>query len=84
MKQPIFIDGLLYAAVAIFGFLQTQFGGEEAVKLLSPQVLFWVKTVVGALAAGALAVKLFRSTAYAEHQAKVKNGSGDTTLIHKP
>lgn len=78
---PVFIDGLLYALVAMFGFLQTQFGSDDAAKFISPQVLFWIKTVVGAMAAMALSIKLYRSTAFADHQAQKK---ADTAFLTRP
>lgn len=63
----IWLDGCLYVAVAVFMFLQNQFGSDEAAKYVSPHGLFWITTIVGALGAGALALKLFRSSSYAEH-----------------
>lgn len=70
---PVFVDGTLYALVAMFGFLQAQFGSDDAAKYLSPVHLFWIKTVVGAMASVALAMKLYRSTSYADHQQKLKD-----------
>ena len=65
----VWIDGTLYLLVALFGYLQTAFGTDEAAKYISPAPLFWIKTGIGALAASVLSLKLFRSTAFAEHQA---------------
>jgi hypothetical protein len=65
----MYIDGVLYVCIAVFTFLQTQFGGDEAAKYITPVDLFWLKLVVGALAAGALALKLYRSTAFADNKA---------------
>lgn len=62
------IDGALYAAVAVFAALNTSFGSEEAAKYVSPEHLFWLKTNTGAIASGCLALKMFRSTTYAEHR----------------
>ena len=64
----VWLEGILYCIIAVFGFLQTQLATEEATKFISPTTLFWVKTVVGAMSAGALAVKMFRSTAFADHK----------------
>ena len=64
----VWLEGLLYCAIAVFGFLQTQLATDEAAKFITPQVLFWAKTVVGAAAAGSLAAKMFRSTTFAEHR----------------
>lgn len=68
---PMYIDGILYVAIALFTFLQTQFGGDEASKYITPVNLFWLKLVVGGLAASALALKLYRSTAFSDNKAAV-------------
>ena len=65
----MFIDGTIYFALAILTFLTTNLGTDEAAKYVSPAVLFWLKTGLGAVASGLLAIKMFRSTAYADHQA---------------
>lgn len=65
----VYIDGALYAGAAIFGFAQGFLSGEEAYKYVTPpSVLFWIKLIVGCAAAGCLALKMFRSTTFAEHQ----------------
>ena len=77
----VFIDGGLYALSMMLVALQSQFASEEAVKFLSPDTLFWTRTVVSALAAFTLALKMFRSSSYADHQ---KNKvSIDTAFIKK-
>ena len=67
---------VLYVAIAVFGFLTSTFGGDEAKQFLSPLTLFWCKTITGCMSAGALAIKLFLSTSYADWQSK-KNGNGN-------
>ncbi len=74
---PVFIDGLLYALVALFAFLETQFGSDEAAKFIAPYLLFWLKLLAGASATTTLAIKLFRSTAFADHLKKVNGGNTD-------
>ena len=69
---PVFTDGLLYALVAMLAFLQTQLGTDDAAKFVSPTTLWWSKLTVGTFGAGALAIKLFRSTAFADHQQQKK------------
>ena len=76
---PVFIDGTLYLLVALFGYMQTAFGTDEAAKYISPAPLFWIKTAIGALASSVLAIKLFRSTAFAEHQASKSSPVPSTT-----
>ena len=66
------LDAIIYVSVAILGFLMTQWGSDEAGKYISAQALFWLKTGTGATSAGALALKMFRSTTYADSK-KGKN-----------
>lgn len=84
IQQPVVFDGLLYVAIAVFGYLNTTFGSDEAAKFLSPVSLFWTRTIVGAFAAGALGLKMYRSTTFAEYR-QAKNGSyhevADSTTI---
>ena len=76
----IFIDGSLYMLLAVFQFLQIQFASDEASKFIGLEVLFYIKTGVGSCAAGLLAVKLFRSTAFADHQ----NNKTGSVLKNEP
>lgn len=69
---PVFIDGTLYTLVAMFVALQGIFSSEEAYKYVNAYALFWGKSVVSVLAAGLTALKMFRSTSYADHL-KVKD-----------
>jgi len=82
--SPMFIDGLLYASIAIFQFLQTAFGSDEAGKFIDLQLLFYVKTAVGCTASGLLAIKLYRSTSYADHKEMKKNETAFLTREPKP
>jgi hypothetical protein len=65
---PVFIDGLLYSLIAWLIFSQSYLGGDEASKYISPALKFWINYVVGGLGALLGAVKMFRSTSFAEHQ----------------
>lgn len=74
----VYIDGTLYMIIAVCGFLASQFGSDEAYKLFTETMLFWAKLVNGTLLAGATALKMFRSTGFAEHvQNKVNNPNED-------
>lgn len=66
--SPMFIDGFIYVCIQILTVLSTQIGTDEAAKYITPTLLFWIKILVGELAAGFLAVKMYRSTQYADHQ----------------
>ncbi len=70
--SPVFLDGLLYILIALFGALSAAFSSDESAKYLEPENLFWIRTFCGANSAWLLALKMFRSTAFAEHQAQVK------------
>lgn len=70
---PVFLDGTLYAAVAWMIYNQGYFGGDEAAKYLEPETKFWINWVVGSLATVCGAIKMFRSTAFAEHQESKKD-----------
>jgi len=64
---PVFIDGTLYVLIAVFGTVQSMFTTEEAYKYVPPYVLFWGKSVLGTMLAAVSALKMFRSTSFAEH-----------------
>ena len=80
--SPMFIDGTLYALIALFAFLGTFFGSEDAAQYVHPVWLFWVKGIIGSLSAFLLAIKLFRSTSFADHQESKR--TGNTEFIAKP
>jgi hypothetical protein len=85
LLQPVVFDGIVYFAIAVFGYLNTSFGSDEAAKYISPLALFWLRESCGAIAAGALALKMYRSTTFAEYR-QAKNGSyhtGDATISTK-
>jgi hypothetical protein len=64
----VFIDGLLWVCVAWFAFNQSYFGSDEAAKYIAPLTRFWIQWVIGSGAVIAGAIKMFRSTSYADHQ----------------
>ena len=82
----VFIDGTLYVGLSWFVYSQTFFGNDEAAKFLSPAMRFWINYSVGSLAIMAGSLKMFRSSAYADHQkAKAdKEKTGNTDFITKP
>jgi len=65
--SPIQLDGTLYMLIAAFGSIQTFFTSDEAYKYVDPNWLFWIKCLTGIALAVVGALKMFRSTAYAEH-----------------
>lgn len=64
------LDAIIYISIAVTGYLMTQWGSDEAGKFISLQSLFWLKTGTGCVSAGSLALKMFRSTTYADAKAK--------------
>lgn len=76
----VFTDGFIVVMIQMLTFLSTSFGTDEAAKYISPVVLFWTKVAIGELASMFLAIKMFRSTAFAAHQQRKAN---ETQLITK-
>lgn len=80
---PVFVDGCLYIWIAILTALTAILGSDDAAKYISPEVLFWMKAVVNMCNAAAIALKMFRSTQYAEHVAE-KKSTGNTGFFNNP
>ncbi len=80
----MWIDGVLYSCIALFGFLQAYFSSEEAYKYLNPYVLFWIKAAVGGLGSVAGALKMFRSTTFADHKEEQSTNSKVTVTVQSP
>lgn len=78
---PTLIDGTTYVLLAGFMFLQTFYGGDEAARFVTPEDLFHAKRNVGLAAACLLALKLYRSTQFAEHQ---KQKQDETKIWRAP
>lgn len=72
------IDGWLYVGVAVCAAITASLGTDEAVKFINPEMLFKLKTITGAIGAGMLAGKMYRSTTFAQ----IKNQSAET--VDKP
>lgn len=72
---PVVLDGILYSCIALFAFMQSYFSSEDVTKYVTLQALFWIKLVVGSGAAVTGALKMYRSTTYANHVAD-QNGNG--------
>lgn len=66
--SPAFVDGMIYVAIAFFTFNNTFLGNDEAAKFIKPMILFFTKWFMGCGGAVSLAVKLYRSTQFAQHQ----------------
>lgn len=64
--RAVHIDGTLYVCIAAFTFIQAFFTSDESYKYMSPTFLYWIKFSVGLIGAVAAALKMYRSTAYAD------------------
>ena len=80
IKSDVVLDGFLYACIASFTFSQAFFNSDEAYKYVNPFILFWMKYVFGMGAATAGAVKMFRSTVFADN----KNGVDNPPKLPQP
>lgn len=68
--KPVYIDGALYVALAFLGAIMITFNNDDVYKYVPyPRIVFWIKSVDEWLIATLTALKMFRSTAYAEHLA---------------
>ncbi len=66
------IDCLLYFAIAVLASAQGIAGSDEAAKYIDLAVLFYIKSFAAISLAGIGALKMFRSTAFADHLASQK------------
>lgn len=60
-------DGLLWVLVGVFTAMGATLTSDESYKYVMPGTLYWMKFYIGAMNAGCLALKMFRSTAFAKH-----------------
>ncbi len=66
----VVIDGFLYVSIAVCGAIAVLLSSDEAYKYINPYWLFWSKGINAVWLAGTTALKMFRSTSYADHQTK--------------
>lgn len=78
----VFIDGLIYGLIAFFTAWTAILSSDDAAKYIVPAVLFWSKGFCGAANAVLLALKMYRSTSFADHQ-KEKKDKENTQFITK-
>jgi hypothetical protein len=71
----VFMDGFLYVCIAALAAVTAFITSDDAAKYIAPEVLFWAKGLLAVLSSAVVAVKMFRSTSFAEHQEKKKNGT---------
>jgi len=81
--KPVFIDGFLYLWIAMLTSIAAFFGSDDAEKYVGPQLLFWLKGIITTISAGVVSIKMFRSTAFADHLEEKKRVSGETEFIKR-
>lgn len=85
--KPVVIDGFLYVVIAVCGTITAIMTSDEIYKYVNPYCVFYGKAVNEILTAGSTALKMYRSTSYADHTAakKAQNDlqTGNTTTINK-
>lgn len=59
-------DGLIYVLIALFGATGAALGTDDAAKYIEPATLWYAKSICNAIAASLLALKMFRSTTFAD------------------
>jgi len=79
----VYVDGSLYCGIALFGYLQTYLTGDDAAKYVAAQTLFWINCVNGACLALCTCLKMFRSSAFTDHQKQKSIDAGNTTVVSR-
>lgn len=74
LKRPVVFDGLIYALIAACAAMTASMSSDDAAKFIAPLVLFWIKTTAAVTGSTLLAVKMYRSTTFAEYK-QAQNGS---------
>lgn len=91
--KPVTLDGWIYIVLAVCTAMAATFSSDEAAHYVIPLLLFVLKSITSWTAAGALALKLYRSTAFADYktamngnyqkQNEPKLKTGNTEIITK-
>lgn len=72
--KPVTFDGWIYVIIAMCGAMEASFTSDEAAHYINPVLLFILKSSIAWVGAGSLALKMYRSTAFADYKT-AKNGS---------
>lgn len=65
--KPVWIDGTFYVLLALFGSIELTFNNDDIYKYVGAVQVFWIKNVLAWMLATVTALKMFRSTTYADH-----------------
>ena len=78
-----YFDGYLYFTIAVCGAVAASLQTDEAMNYIQPSTLFWLRVAVTSIGAGALALKTWRSTGYADSRATRSETLTQTTTETK-
>ena len=79
--KPVTVDGTIAVLVAMLIALQTYLSNDDIYKYMAPMLIFYLKMIIGTIAAGLTALQYFRSKAYAEHrEQKDKQNEKNSTI----
>lgn len=85
--KPVVLDGALYVIIAVCGTITAILTSEEVYKYMNPYFVFYFKVINEIFTAAATALKMYRSTSYADHaaekKAKANLQTGNTEIITK-
>lgn len=73
--KPVVVDGWLYVTIAVSGAAMTYLGEDSSYKYLDPYFIFYAKGASGLILQAANALKMFRSTGYAQHLEAKRTGN---------
>jgi hypothetical protein len=82
--KPVTFDGWTYVLIAFFGAVAAAFATDDAAKYIDPAPLWLLKNLCTAISASLLALKMFRSTAYADYKSNGKTPNGNGALPPDP
>ena len=66
--KPVHVDGALWVSIGLFTAMLAGLNSDDAYKYCNPYVLFWVRWFLTSVNGAAMALKMYRSTAYARSQ----------------
>lgn len=65
--KTVTVDGMLYVIIGCCTAIIAIFGSDESYKYCNPYLVFWIKAVASIVNGGALSLKMYRSTQFANH-----------------
>lgn len=79
----VFIDGSIYVLLAFIGANGAALSSDMAAKYMDAELIFYLQWINNASGASLLALKMFRSTGFAQHQEEKKKKDDDTKIFTK-